>query len=160
MTSPATLSPSPSDPLPQYGFGPELGFDTLVQNNPFIFRVYTPKSSESVNRTPEPSQPYFVGQKFDETYTLAAEPLPTKQCIDASTTYDDVVGHMDWTRRSSSPYISTSFSFTWSIWEALRRYHLNLKHDVEIAVIDGRALSEYRYAVTAVQLLRKCRSKE
>lgn len=65
--------------------------------------------------------------------------------------YPDVAWHMEWTTRSTSPYISTSFSFSWSIWEAVKRYHFGVKKDVQIAIIDASAL-EGR-AATAVQLL-------
>ncbi|PCH36874.1 hypothetical protein WOLCODRAFT_140621 [Wolfiporia cocos MD-104 SS10] len=67
-------------------------------------------------------------------------------------TYADVAQHLDWTTRSQSPYISTSFSFAWAIWEATRRYHHGVKHDVEIAVIDAKCVASR--AVTAVELLR------
>lgn len=60
---------------------------------------------------------------------------------------------MDWTTKSSSPYVSTSFSFAWAVWEAVRRYHVNMKHDIEIAVIDASAVADQ--AVTALSLLRK-----
>ncbi|KAA1474528.1 hypothetical protein DENSPDRAFT_860387 [Dentipellis sp. KUC8613] len=72
--------------------------------------------------------------------------------------YADVANHMDWTKKSSSPYVTTSFSFAWAIWEASRRYRANSKHEVEIAVIDARAVAGR--AVTALELLRKGSPKE
>lgn len=130
--------------LPQYGFGAEHTFENLIDDNPYLFRVYTPKP-----RSPffDNSEPFFVGQKCDDDLSC-----PVDQ-IAANSTYEDVVRHMDWTTRSSSPYISTSFSFVWAIWEAVRRYRANVKHDIEIAVIDARAVSGR--AVTALELLRK-----
>lgn len=145
----ATLNPSSSSAqaissLPQYGFGSEHIFDELVQDNPFLFRVYTPKP-----RSPffDNTEPFFVSQRSDDDL------LDPVDQIASSSTYADVARHMDWTTRSSSPYISTSFSFVWAIWEAVRRYRANVKHDIEIAVIDARAVSGR--AVTALELLRK-----
>lgn len=148
MTVVTQYTPSPSaqaiGSLPQYGFGSEYSFAELVQTQPFLFRVYTPKP-----RSPffDDSEPFFVGQNCDDDL-----PCPMNQ-IAESVTYEDVVRHMDWTTRSSSPFISTSFSFVWAIWEAVRRYRANVKHDIEIAVIDARAVSGR--AVTALELLRK-----
>jgi hypothetical protein len=144
--------------LPQYGFGADFNFDNLVKHNPFLFRVYTPKQ-----RSPffDNTDPFFIGPKFDEQFTLLSQELPKSIPLDPislTSTYDDVARHMDWTTRLSSPYISTSFSFIWSVWEALRRYRKNVKHDIEIAVIDATAVSDK--AVTALQLLRKSTPKE
>lgn len=131
--------------LPQYGFGSEYSFENLLQDNPFLFRVYTPKS-----RSPffDNTEPFFAGHMPDD-----ATPRSTVDQIAASSTYADVARHMDWTTKASSPYISTSFSFVWAIWEAVRRYRSGVKHDIEIAVIDARAVSGR--AVTALELLRK-----
>jgi len=149
-----------SSPLPQYGFVADIEFDSLVKHNPFLFRVYTPKK-----RSPffDDTDPFFIGPKFDEHFTLSSHELSESlSCsldpISLTSTYDDVARHMDWTTRSSSPYISTSFSFIWSVWEALRRYRTNVKHDIEIAVIDATAVSDK--AVTALHLLRKSTPKE
>lgn len=70
----------------------------------------------------------------------------------ADMTYDDLVRHLDWTTRSSSPYVTTSFSFFWCFWEAVRRYKLAVKHDVEIAVIDSRKV--IGRAKSALEVLR------
>lgn len=51
----------------------------------------------------------------------------------------------------ASPFISTSFSFAWCIWDALRRFHQGVKKDVQVAVIDARAIADR--AMTAVELL-------
>ncbi|EJD01953.1 uncharacterized protein FOMMEDRAFT_32739, partial [Fomitiporia mediterranea MF3/22] len=67
-------------------------------------------------------------------------------------TYADLVRHLDWTTRSSSPYVTTSFSFFWCLWDAVRRYKLAVKHDVEIAIIDARKVRER--AKTALEVLR------
>ena len=142
--------------LPQYGFGSEFTFSSLVEQNPFIFRVYTPKT-----RSPfyDGTEPFFVGQKFNEASHPDPQPLPDAQEPMASTaTYLDVETHMDWTTRSASPFVSTSFSLVWSIWEALRRYHTNMKHDIEVAVIDAKAVSGH--AFTALELLRQGKQKE
>ncbi|KAF8888791.1 hypothetical protein BD779DRAFT_1662234 [Infundibulicybe gibba] len=147
-----------SDPgtssLPQYGFSTELDFSNLIKGNRFLFRVHTPKQRSPFH---DDSEPFFVAPKFDERYTTSPGALPrTPDRQDP--TYSDAARHMDWTTRSMSPYISTSFSFSWSIWEALRRYHINVKKDVEIAIIDGNAIRDQ--AFTAVQLLKKGTAKE
>ena len=67
-------------------------------------------------------------------------------------TYADLQRHLDWTTRSQSPYVTTSFSFFWALWEAVRRYRLGVKHDVEIAVVDARRLRGR--ARTALEVLR------
>lgn len=151
------FSPRDSRPLPQYGFGAEFTFDDLIENNPFLFKVYSRRPSTST------TDAAFVAQAFNENHTVAPRSLRESMSITSSTisangSYADVARHMDWTTRSSSPYISTSFSFTWAIWEATRRYRLNFKHDIEIAVIDARAVAGR--AVTALELLRKSTPKE
>ncbi|KAJ7437194.1 hypothetical protein B0H11DRAFT_2255543 [Mycena galericulata] len=126
--------------LPQYGFGPETEFKTLVEKNPFLFRLHTPRAS----RDP------FTALPFEGSHTSDVR----RQSLDPPlATYSDVIRHMDWTTtRHTSPYISASFSFMWAIWEALRRYHFGVKHDVEIAVIDATAIS--RQSITVVELMR------
>ena len=146
MTSQNADSPSSSNgsqvmnSLPQYGYESEYTFENLIQDNPFLFRVYTPKA-----RSPffDSTEPFFVGHSADEDSVRSADQY----------TYDDVARHMDWTTRSASPFISTSFSFVWAIWEAVRRHRAGVKHDIEIAIIDARAVSGR--AVTALELLRK-----
>ena len=151
-----TSSPERHTSLPQYGFGPEFAFRNLVEQNPFLFRVYTPKQRSPFYDTTEP---FFVGQKFDECYTRSPDLLVQPQeSITQTCTYRDVAIHMDWTTRSSSPFITTSFSFVWSIWEALRRYQTSVKHDIEIAVIDAKAVADH--AVTALELLRHGKREE
>ena len=145
--------------LPQYGFGPDVEFDKLVNSNPFLFRVHTPRElSPFYDR----SEPYFIGPRFESDFsssTFSSESSPSSPFRSPpAPTYADAVQHMDWTTRSTSPYVSTSFSFAWAIWEATRRYHHNMKHSVEIAIIDARAVASR--AVTAVELLRKADAKE
>lgn len=156
--SPATEA-NYANALPQYGFGPQVTFDGLVAGNPFLFRVYTPHGHPPQY---ESSDPYFVGAKYNDAFSSAAfrsryAETSTSQATDACT-YADVIQHLDWTTRSTSPYISTSFSFAWAIWEAIRRYHTNMKHDVEIAVIDARAVADR--ATTAVEQLMKASPKQ
>jgi len=150
----ATSPTSPSDSsLPQYGFGAEVAFDALIDTNPFLFRVYTPKSSAptSASASDDPDAPYFLAQRFEnDPLAPLSKPSPA--------TYADVAHHMDWTEKSNSDFVSSSFSFAWALWEAVRRYHGNVKHDVEIAVIDARRVADK--AVTAVELLRKSQTKE
>lgn len=145
--------------LPQYGFGPDLTFDSLVDHNPFLFRVYTPKPLSPFF---DSSEPFFIGQKFKHNYRYSVQDFqlmsptgtkPDQAGLMNSGSYADVANHMDWTKKSSSPYVSTSFSFAWAIWEATRRYRGNTGHGVEIAVIDARAVAGR--AVTALELLRK-----
>ncbi|KAF9648317.1 hypothetical protein BDM02DRAFT_3096758 [Thelephora ganbajun] len=150
VTSPT----SPSDfSLPQYGFGAEVAFDALIDTNPFLFRVYTPKhsASASTSASDDSDAPYFLAQRFDND-PLAPISKPSLA------TYADVAHHMDWVTKSTSPFVSSSFSFAWALWEAVRRYHSNVKHDVEIAVIDARLV--VGKAVTAIELLRKSQTKE
>ncbi|KAJ6496074.1 hypothetical protein C8R45DRAFT_984902 [Mycena sanguinolenta] len=135
--------------LPQYGFGTEVEFKKLVErSNPFLFRVHSPRS-------PSHSDTLFPALKFDQRYTLHTG-HPTSNAL--RPTYTDVVRHMDWTTRCSSPYISASFSFMWAVWEAVRRYHFGVKHDIEIAVIDATALPAD--SVTVVEVLRPIPSAE
>ncbi|KAF8152999.1 hypothetical protein B0H34DRAFT_800262 [Crassisporium funariophilum] len=141
--------------LPQCGFGSEIDFDTLIQSNRFLFRVYTPKEKSPFS---DDTDPFFVAPKFDELFARSPVDIPNVKFSEPlAGSYADVAKHMEWTTRSTSPYISTSFSFSWSIWEAVRRYHLGVKKDIEIAIIDATALGGR--AATAVQLLRKCPSK-
>lgn len=146
-------SPTLGGPLPQYGYGSDQTFDHLIQDNHFLFRIYTPK-----HRSPfyDASEPYFIGQKYNEQFKVVADKLRqpfTGKSVASTSTYWDVAQHMDWTQRHMSPFISTTFSFAWAIWEAARRYRVGLKHDIEIAIIDARQLAGR--AATALELLRK-----
>ncbi|KAK0469326.1 uncharacterized protein EV420DRAFT_1257559, partial [Desarmillaria tabescens] len=140
--------------LPRHGFEGEYDFDSLVDKNPFLFRVYTPKAaSPSISYDPKI---FCIAPKFDAKYTSPPSAIESLSPIGPLTeiaTCEEVARHLDWTTRSSSPFISTSFSFAWAIWEALRRYKSGVKHDVEIAVIDAASLKGK--AATAVQILRK-----
>ncbi|KAJ7479594.1 hypothetical protein FB451DRAFT_1556490 [Mycena latifolia] len=130
--------------LPQYGFGPETAFKNLVGKNVFLFRVYTPHP-----RVSGCSEPPFLAPKFDRCFASgdhSPSPEPPRP------TYADAARHMDWTTRHSSRYVSASLSLMWAVWEALRRYHFGMKHDVQIAVIDAGAVVER--AVTVVELLQ------
>ena len=150
--------------LPQYGFGPDLTFDSLVEHNPFLFRVYTPKPLSPFF---DSSEPFFIAQKFKNSYRYTVQDFQAMASSSSSASadqsaipdsYADVANHMDWTKKSSSPFVTTSFSFAWAIWEATRRYRSNPKQAVEIAVIDAKAVAER--AVTALELLRKGSPKE
>ena len=145
--------------LPQCGFGTEVAFANLVNGNPFLFRVHTPKSQPQDR---DSTDPLFLGGKYNDdlsSSTFCSEiPFAPPSTKLSEATYADVVRHMDWTTRSTSPYVSTSFSFAWAVWEGIRRYHSNVKHDVEIAVIDARAVADR--AVTAAELLMKGSPKE
>jgi hypothetical protein len=159
--SPKRPSHKRMDSLPQHGFGSDTSFASLLDTNPFLFRVYTPKSRAHDAGT---SDPFFLGAKFDDEDEASfsdAEMTMSDTASDFSgsisniseTTYADVIRHLDWRRRSSSPYVSTTFSFAWAIWEASRRYQDGVKHDVHIAIIDARALAGR--AITSAELLRK-----
>lgn len=207
--------------LPQYGFGAEYTFDSLVRENRFLFRVHTPRPRASSD---DPSEPYFLAPRYKEgarspdwrtrqrtlstlsgyTYvgedsgdeseaetavmsasmgpgmglsrsaSLAISPTITRlrsesarpahrrarsaEEVPLTMTYEEVAKHMDWTTRGTSPYVTTSFSFAWALWEAVRRYKIGVKHDVEIAVIDARKV--IGQAVTALELLRKASPKQ
>ncbi|TCD63652.1 hypothetical protein EIP91_005132 [Steccherinum ochraceum] len=161
MSAGASLDSTPKSPstiLPQYGFGPDVTFDKLLEGNPYLFRVHTPKASTPSH---ESTEPYFVGGKYNDEFASAAfkSPCPISSANNfANRTYEDVIRHMDWTTRGDSPYISTSFSFAWAVWEAIRRYHVNVKHNIEIAVIDARAVADR--SVTAAELLMKGTPKD
>ncbi|OJT04195.1 hypothetical protein TRAPUB_5147 [Trametes pubescens] len=150
--SPAEMSAQERNALPQYGFGAEVSFEQLIESNPFLFRVHTPKEPSPFY---DNTEPYFVGPTFADNVSGSAFRASTVSPYRAPSTYTyaDVARHMDWTTRASSPFVSTSFSFAWAIWEATRRYHHGMKHSVEIAVIDAKAL--VGRAVTAVELLRE-----
>jgi len=142
--------------LPQCGFGADIDFDTLIKANRFLFRVYTPKERSPFS---DDTDPFFVAPRFDEQFTRSPVDLPNIKFSEPVVgSYAEVARHMEWTTRSSSAYISTSFSFSWAIWEAVRRYHSGVKKDVEIAIIDATALGGR--AATAAQLLRKASQKE
>ncbi len=144
--------------LPQYGFGPDTNFTNIVDCNRFLFRVYTPKLRSPIESS-DGSDVYFIAPKFnsmvnahDDSSILSSilnPPLPLAH----HASYEDVSQYMEWTTRSSSPYISTSFSFAWAVWEAMKRYRQGIKHDIEVAVIDGSALRDR--AVTSIELLEK-----
>jgi hypothetical protein len=142
--------------LPQYGFGKETNFDTLVKTNRFLFRVYTPKLRSPIER--DGRGIFFLAPKFDGKFNSSPSSLDEAilsdlgKCFADSNGYDNAAGYMDWTRRPSSPYISASFNFGWAIWEALRRYREGVKHNVEIAVIDAASVAPN--SVTLLQLLR------
>lgn len=143
-------------PLPQCGFGADVDFNTLIKSNRFLFRVYTPKE-----RSPfyDETDPFFVAPRFDEQFARSPVDLPKVKFSEPLIgSYADVARHLEWTTRSTSSYISTSFSFSWSIWEAIRRYHQGIKKDVEIAIIDSTALGGR--AATAIQLMQKSSPSE
>ena len=155
--SPVEVSDIERNALPQYGFGPDVAFEQLVESNPFLFRLHTPKESSPFY---DNTEPYFVGQAFTDNVNSAAFSASSVSPYrpPSTYTYADVSRHMDWTTRSSSPFVSTSFSFAWAIWEATRRYHRGMKHSIQIAVIDAKAVCGK--AVTAVELLRQGLPKE
>lgn len=152
--------------LPQYGFGPDLTFESLVSHNPFLFRVYHPKPM-----TPffDSSEPFFIGQKFKNNYRYSTQDFEllspgASHGIRGTSkggsgyTYHDVANHMEWTKKNESPFVTTSFSFAWALFEATKRLRETGREDVEIAVIDARAVAGR--AVTALELLRKGSPKE
>ncbi|KAJ3504701.1 hypothetical protein NLJ89_g7795 [Agrocybe chaxingu] len=142
--------------LPQCGFGTETDFDKLVAQNHFLFRVYTPRERSPFD---DETDPFFIAPRFNELVARSPVDLPDIKFPETAVgSYADVARHMDWTTKATSPYISTSFSFSWAIWEAVRRFHVGVKKDVEIAIIDAGALGGR--AATAVQLLKKSSPKQ
>ncbi|KAF5392673.1 hypothetical protein D9757_000884 [Collybiopsis confluens] len=148
--------------LPQSGFGSDVTFSNIVTYHRYLFRIYTPKSLPST----QDDSVYFVGPRFDKTFAprtpvssemYSFSSLTCGSLIETAT-YEDCIQHLGWETRSNSPFISTSFSLFWVIWDALRRYNIGVKHDVEIAIIDAGSLSGK--AVTALQLLRKSPSQK
>lgn len=87
-----------------------------------------------------------------------AGPTRAQDDTDSLKTFESVAKYMDWKTRSSSPYVSTTFSFAYALWDAVKRYKIGMKHDVEIAVIDAQAVRGR--AVTALELLRKANTKQ
>ncbi|KAF9030338.1 hypothetical protein BDZ89DRAFT_1064757 [Hymenopellis radicata] len=145
--------------LPRLGFSETVEFDNLVEKNPFLYRVYTPKAhSPSICYD---KKIFCLAPRFNTKYSSPVDDVallsPTVPVAESATS-SDVTRHMDWTTRSSSCYISTSFSFAWAIWEAMRRYKTGYKHDVEIAVIDAASLKGR--AVTGVQVMRQVPAAE
>ena len=137
--------------VPQCGFGTDIDFDTLIKTNPFLFRVYTPKERSPFS---DDTDPFFIAPRFNEQVARSPVDLPDIKFPETVVgSYAEVARHMEWTTKSSSCYISGSFSFAWAIWEAVKRYHTGVKKDVEIAIIDSSALGGR--AATAVQLLMK-----
>jgi hypothetical protein len=150
MTTHSPLPTHESRSLPQYGFGPDNKYQSLLPDNPFLFRIYTPKE-----RSPffDDTDPYFLAPKFNAQFVRSPVEVRDHQRLvdERKASYSDVAKHMDWTTRTASPFISTSFSFAWCIWDASRRFHQGVKTDVQVAVIDARALADR--AMTAVELL-------
>lgn len=128
-------------------------FGDLVDENPFLFRVYTPKPhSPSITYD---ERIFCLAPRFNAKYSSPIEDIQHISPlgpIEETTSCLDVIQHMEWTSRSSSPFITTSFSFAWAIWEAMRRYSNGYKLDVEIAVLDARSLMNK--AVTASQVMQ------
>ncbi|EKM78350.1 hypothetical protein AGABI1DRAFT_92673 [Agaricus bisporus var. burnettii JB137-S8] len=157
MTTYPPLPTNESRSLPQYGFGPDNNFQSLLLENPFLFRIYTPKE-----RSPffDDTDPYFLAPKFNAQCVRSPVELEDHQRLidEWKVSHSDVAKHMDWTTRAASPFISTSFSFAWCIWDASRRFHQGVKTDVQVAVIDARALLDR--ARTAVELLEASSSSE
>ncbi|KIY71360.1 hypothetical protein CYLTODRAFT_369482 [Cylindrobasidium torrendii FP15055 ss-10] len=148
-----SLPPPPASFLPQFGFADEVSFERLAEHNPFLFRVYTPKAHDS-DATYD-KDIFCVAPRFNALYHSPIDELTELTPagpIHEVTSCSDIVQHMEWTTRSSSAYLTTSMSFAWAIWEAMRRYTNGFKHDVEIAVLDARALQGR--AVTAYHIMK------
>ncbi|KLO12158.1 hypothetical protein SCHPADRAFT_998330 [Schizopora paradoxa] len=64
------------------------------------------------------------------------------QILDEKPSLSALLSHLDPGTRHSSSYVSASMSFFYALWEAVRRYRINVKHDVEIAIIDGKDFIE------------------
>ncbi len=144
-----------SDSLPQYGFGEDHDFDSLIKANRFLFRVYTPKETSIADDT----DAYFIAPRFNEQVARSPLDLPDIKFPETIVgSYAEVARHMEWTTKPLSCYISSSFSFAWAVWEAVKRYHIGVKKDVQIAIIDASALGGR--AATAIQLLMKSNSKQ
>ena len=105
------------------------------------------------------SSPYSrpLHHRSSSIHTVAGLPN-THDDIESLKTFESVARYMDWKTRSSSPYVSTTFSFAYAIWDAVKRFKVGMKHDIEIAVIDARAVKGR--AVTALELLRKANTKQ
>jgi hypothetical protein len=141
------------------------------QRPKFLFRVHSPKASLSdrsehhigtSSEYDDPSHAHpgiaFLAQKYDGRYNSQASELPLHhpdEPFSAAETvsYHDVATHLDWTQRSSSSFVSASSSFVWAIWESVRRFRTNVKHRVEIAVIDWDSVRER--TVVVAPFLRK-----
>jgi len=150
MTTQSSTYASGSGILPQHGFHSDTKLQSLLAQNPYLFRVYTPKE-----RFPlfDKTDPYFVAPKYNDKYARSPVEIRNHQHFinECNVDYTDVANHMDWTTRVTSPFISTSLSFAWCIWDAVRRFHHGVKKDVEVAIIDGRAIADQ--AATAIELL-------
>jgi len=150
MTTQSSTYASGSGILPQHGFHSDIELQSLLAQNPYLFRVYTPKERFPLD---DKTDPYFLAPKYNDKYARSPVEIRNHQHFinECNVDYTDVAKHMDWTTRVTSPFISTSLSFAWCIWDAVRRFHQGVKKDVQVAIIDGRAIADQ--AATALELL-------
>lgn len=150
MTVQSSAYASESEILPQHGFRLNTKLQSLLPQNPYLFRVHTPRG-----RFPllDNTDPYFLAPKYNDEYARSPVEIRDYQRLikEYNVVYTDVAKHMDWTTRVTSPFISTSLSFAWCIWDAVRRFHQGVKKDIQVAIIDGRAIAGQ--AATAIELL-------
>lgn len=72
----------------------------------------------------------------------ASTPMDGSLDFTEKPTLSTLLAHLDPGSRTSSYFVSSSMSFYYALWEAVRRYRVNVKHDVEIAIMDGREFVE------------------
>ena len=128
--------------------------DTAVMSSHSWSRGHRRSGSMSVTSSPS-SRPLH---HRSSSVNAVARPPRAHDDLDALKSFESVARYMDWKTRSSSPYVSTTFSFAYALWDAVKRYKMGVKHDIEIAVIDARAVKGR--AVTALELLRKANTKQ
>ncbi|KAH8829224.1 hypothetical protein DL96DRAFT_1679663 [Flagelloscypha sp. PMI_526] len=134
--------------LPQRGFGQIHDFAALAKAHKVLFRVYTPRSSHQAAVSDDDL--FFVAGPSESD---PSRPSTSTSASPQAPSYADVLRHLDWiTRGNDSSCVSASFSFSWSLWEAYKRYHLGVKRDVHIAVIDAEQVS----ACTPTEVLSQC----
>jgi len=134
--------------LRRFGFGENQTFASLVEDNRYLYRVYDAQTEMLL----VPGRGFVADRYRNYPIELDVE----RQCLLHSPNLGiDAVQHVDNEKgkKPKTPFISTTFSLTWAIFEANRRAtNTPPKERVMIAVIDGQRLLQY--AKTALELLK------
>lgn len=133
--------PSSMPHLPSFGFGPTSHFNNLFYDNPFLYRVFSEKSI-----SPLMDKGFVAGH-----YSTGAIP---SDLAGIRISYMDVANRIGQWRIPDSKLISTTFSFSYAVFEAYRRHfgkRDNGEKDVRIAVICSSRVSAH--SVTGLEML-------
>ena len=109
------ISDKPQTALPQYGFGADITFGKLIQGNPYLFRVHTPKAHPARYDGSEAS---FVAPKYSDTFSSAAihsscSPSPSVPVSSISYTDNWNIGQTCGDSCSAKPDPSLAHGGTW-----------------------------------------------